>query len=414
MLPLISVVVVSYNSRRDLPACLDALLAVAEPRLDIIVVDNASTDGSADLVATAFPMLRLLRSPRNLGFAGGNNLGFAAASGDILLTLNPDARLEAAAWSALAGAFAGDPRLGIAGCKLCYADGRIQHAGGVLDYPLATAHHRGAGEADRGQYDEPADVEFVTGAALAMRRAVYEATCGFDERFFPAYYEDADLCYRARAAGWRVAYLPQAAGVHASFATLDARSETYFRHFHGGRLRFVARHYTTEQLIADFLPAEAARLRHEMPAADRRASEDTYRRLWRESMPDTDISPVIERTAELERLLGELEGRAQVQERPFTSRAPLVGGLIVRLREAWNSVATKWYVRPLFEQQVQYNRTAAQAINEVAHEAGVLETPAIAYAAVLGRRLQVIEEQTEARLKAIEGRVEALEGRSTR
>jgi len=390
-------------------------------------VDNASSDGSAEFVAASFPSVRVIASETNLGFAGGNNLGFREAHGDILLALNPDVRLRPDALRTLGAAFATDPTLGVAGCKLLFPDGRtIQHAGGLVDYPLATAHHRGYGEADNGQWDQPADVAFVTGAALALRREALAATGGFDPGFHPVYYEDTDLCFRARDAGWRVVYLPTAVGLHRTSASLDRASEEYFAYYHASRLRFVVKHCNTQQIVDDFLPAEAVRLRRDMPTADRTGSERAYQQQWEETMrtvmPERlaemrstiaelreDARRERERASQVRSLLVDLETRWNVQERPFVSRLPLLGPLVVRIREAWNSVSTKWYVRPMIQQQVDFNAAVVRALAEVARESGALESPAIAYAAVLGQRLRLVEEQSGQGLNGIEERLARLE-----
>jgi len=389
--PLISAVIVTYNSSDDITSCLEALLAADYPRLEIIVVDNASADGTADLVAQSFPSLRLMRSTSNLGFGGGNNLGFAQSHGDIIVVLNPDVRLCAGALRAFAAAFASDGTLGVAGAKLLYSDGRtIQHAGAVVEYPLATTRHRGSGEPDSGQYDEPAEMPFVTGAALALRRAVLRDSGGFDAGFYPVYYEDTDLCYRARAAGWRVVYTPSAVGLHRTSVSIDPASETYFRFLHSSRLRFVLKHYTTQQLLADFLPAEGRRLQGEMPAADRRASRWAYRS-DREGAMGTRESASAD--AELERLAADLGSRWLVRAQPFISHVPLLGPLIARLRSAWNGISTRWYVQPILQQQVEFNAAVVRAVSALARHVAAQETMSGASQAVLGQRLLEIEQR---------------------
>jgi O-antigen biosynthesis protein len=401
--PLISAIIVTYNSSADIADCLAALLAGGYPRLDVTVVDNASHDDTTDLVARTFPSVRLLRSPTNLGFAGGNNLGFASSRGELVVVLNPDVRLRPGALHAFAAAFAADAHLGIAGARLLYPDGRtIQHAGGIVDYPLATTRHRGFGEVDRGQYDQPLDVDFVTGAALAIRRALISATGGFDAGFYPVYYEDTDLCYRARAAGWRVLYLPSAVALHRTSVTLDPGSETYFRFLHANRLRFVLKHHTTQQLIADFLPAEAQRLRAPLPPADRAASlqaYEAYKDYVGESMPSSDSSgQPSSPAADLNQLVSDLEQRWLVREQPFVSRLPLLGPLVVAVRSACNSISTRWYVQPLLQQQVEFNGAVVRTVSALARAVEAQQALSVAGPALLGRRLIALED----RLKKLE------------
>jgi cellulose synthase/poly-beta-1,6-N-acetylglucosamine synthase-like glycosyltransferase len=262
----------------------------------------------------------------------------------------------------------------------------LQHAGGVVEYPLATTRHRGYGEKDEGQYDEPADVPFVTGAALALRRNVLRDTGGFDAGFYPVYYEDTDLCYRARAAGWRVVYWPSAVALHRTSATLDQSSQAYFEFLHANRLRFILKHYTIQQIMNDVLPAEAARLRGEMPAADRLASRRACHALGDVHMPDY---------SELDHALDDLDKRRRLHERPFTSRAPLVGGLVARLRGAFNSIATRWYVLPIMEQQSAFNAGVVQTLRALARQADAQESVGAASQGILTKRLQALEERLE-------------------
>lgn len=398
-LPLVSAVIVTYNSCDDIAACLDALLASDWPRLEIIVVDNASVDGTANLVARSHRTVRLVRAQSNLGFAGGNNLGFAQCQGDIVVAVNPDVQLLPAALRAFVYAFGADSTLGVAGAKLLYPDRRtIQHAGGVVDFPLATTHHRGYGEPDSGQYDQPCAVDFVTGAALALRRQALTALGGFDAAFRPVYYEDVDLCYRARAAGWGVRYHPTVVGLHRTSVSLDPAGETYFRYFHANRVRFVLKHCTTEQILAGFLPAEGARLRAPLPVADRFASHLVYHNLGdkRMTVPQSDTGR--EHGEDLERLIGDLSGRWQVSEQPFVSHAPLIGPLIARFRAAWNSVSTRWYVQPMLQQQVEFNAALVRTVAELARRVDAQETLALASRGMLGQRLLEVED----RLKRIE------------
>ena len=339
-------------------------------------------------------------SAANLGFAGGNNLGAAQSQGDVILVLNPDVRLQPGAVAAVAAAFAADEQIGVAGAKLLFPDGQtIQHAGGLLDYPLATAHHRGYNERGGSRYSEQADVPFVTGAALAIRRGLWQQLGGFDASFFPVYYEDVDLCFRARAAGWRVVYEPSITGLHRSSASLEPGSDTYFRYYHANRLRFVLKHFAAQYILTDFLAAEGARLRGEMPAADRVATRDAYRRLGGDTMG------TIGNPYDFDDLARDLNSRAILHEQPFASPTPLVGPLIAAFRSAWNNVATRWYVQPLLQQQIEFNQATAQAVAALARAVDAQQTVTQAAAALAGQKIAALEERLAAlEQQAVEGR----------
>lgn len=160
----------------------------------------------------------------------------------------------------LVAPFGEDERIGAVGCKIFYPDGvTLQHAGGVLDGARASSTHRGYGERDMGQYDQPCELEFVTGAALALRLSALAEVGLFDEGYNPAYYEEVDLCWRLRRAGYTVRYQPTATLRHAesaSITNLVRRSTLANRN----RLRFVVKTFDSERLWNDFLLAERMRL----------------------------------------------------------------------------------------------------------------------------------------------------------
>ncbi|NQU43313.1 glycosyltransferase family 2 protein, partial [bacterium] len=203
--PFFSVIIVSLNGEKVIGRALDALLADNYHPFEIIVVDNGSTDSTAEIVRR-YSEVRLIQSPINLGFAGGNNLGLREAHGDFLLLLNDDTEVYPGWLDALARAATEWPRVGIFGCKLLYPDGKtIQHAGARI-VANGTSAHIGYKEPNDGRFDEPLFCDYVTGAAFAIRRDVYERLGGLDEKYFPIYYEEADYCWQARRIGYGVLY----------------------------------------------------------------------------------------------------------------------------------------------------------------------------------------------------------------
>jgi GT2 family glycosyltransferase len=256
-------IVINYNGASYLDACLRALERATPRPAEIVVVDNASTDDSLQELH-AFPRVNVLAQPRNLGFAGGANVGLATVETDYAVLLNPDVEVAADFGVALQAVFDADARLGAAGPLLLYPDGAtVQHAGGAVDRPALTTRHRGYGSTTLDAWQQAADVDFVTGGAMALRLAAVRAVGGFDERFSPVYYEDVDLCVRLRDAGWAVRYVPTLRALHHEGVTLE-RSADYFHYLHANRLRFALKHLTPAAWRDEFVPAEAARLRHEL------------------------------------------------------------------------------------------------------------------------------------------------------
>lgn len=253
---LTSIIVPTWNGTRWLADCLRALEQECTAADEIIVIDNGSTDGTPDNVAREFPRVHLVRLDRNYGFAGGVNRGLQLARGDILVLVNQDVIVQEGCLSQLrARLCASGPA--IAGCKLYYPDGRtIQHAGGILRMPRAEPDHYGYRQIDDGRWNMVTEVDYVTGAVFAFDRAVLQAIGLFDEDFFPAYYEEGDYCFRARAAGFPIIYEPGAVAIHHETQSTDPHSAAYFQAMQHGRLRFVLKHCTAAQFCDEFVPAE--------------------------------------------------------------------------------------------------------------------------------------------------------------
>jgi GT2 family glycosyltransferase len=211
--PLIAVVVLNTNRRDDTLACLASLAALDYPRRCVLVLDNASSDGSVEAIRAQFPDVRVIPLAENLGYAGNNNVGIAAAldhGADWVLVLNEDTIVDPACFSALMGVAATDPRIGILGPMVYHHDEPtvIQSAGGRLDRRWR-AWHLGQNEEDAGQFAAPHDVDWVSGCAILVKRDVIEEVGPIDARFF-YYWEETEWCVRARRAGWRIVQVPAA------------------------------------------------------------------------------------------------------------------------------------------------------------------------------------------------------------
>jgi GT2 family glycosyltransferase len=217
----ISVSVINWNGRDCIERCLESLLAQTGVALDVVVLDNGSTDGSLDVVRARFPNLKIIANGRNLGFAAAHNKGFRATRGEWHFVLNQDVYLAQDYLQKLMEATATDARIGAAAGKLW----RLETSGGhkILDscgiemFAGRRVWDRGTGEMDHGQYDESCDVFGCCAAAAIYRRTMLEQIARdgevFGEIFF-AYYEDADLAWRMNAAGWRSLHVPQATASH--------------------------------------------------------------------------------------------------------------------------------------------------------------------------------------------------------
>ncbi|MCB2155479.1 glycosyltransferase family 2 protein [bacterium] len=235
-----SIVIVSLNGRQRLALPLEALRRCDPVPFETIVVDNGSTDGTSEFVAAECPEAILVRSPHNLGFAGGNNLGVLNARGDVVILLNDDTEPDPDWLAPLAEAFAADPKLGIAGCRLLYP-GRetIQHLGGVI-HPNGLTNHIDYGVPVAEQtIHEPTDMNYVTGAAMAIRRRAIGRIGLLDEGFWPIYFEEIDYCTRAWRAGWKVRVFPTSTVIHHESQTTERLSRRFLTMYNRNRWRYL-------------------------------------------------------------------------------------------------------------------------------------------------------------------------------
>ncbi len=227
----LSVVIPSHDTRELTLRCLESVQR-ADPAAEVILVDDAGMDGTAETAAARFPRTVVIRTPEPAGFTRAANLGLGCAGGEILLLLNSDTEVDAAGLVALRAAFSADPRLGAAGADLYYPDGSAQWSGGrapSLAWLFALASGAPALLAHLPFYRRVKPpgvgrdgVEWVTGAALAVRSAAWEQVGPLDEEF-RFYGQDLDLCLRLRDAGWRVALLPGFRVLHHHGATIGSK-----------------------------------------------------------------------------------------------------------------------------------------------------------------------------------------------
>ena len=218
----ISVVVVNFNGKRFLDDCLSSLSVQTYRDYEVIVVDNASQDGSVEHIRSRFPWARIVENKVNLGSTGGNNSGIREAEGEYIVTLNNDTRVEKDFLERLAGPMS-DPSIGMCGSKMLYPNGKINSTGLCLSRSGAS-WDRGESEEDRGQYDRQKEIFGACAGAALYRKKMLDEISLFDEDFF-IFMEDIDLTLRARCAGWRCIYVPEAIAHHLHGATAGVGSD---------------------------------------------------------------------------------------------------------------------------------------------------------------------------------------------
>lgn len=209
--------ILNTNRREDTLACLASVARSSYPNVRVIVLDCQSTDGSPEAVRTAFPEAELIELTTNLGYAGNNNVGIRRAlemGAEWICVLNEDVVLDPACLAELVAAGDSDARIGVVGPLVYHYDepGVIQSAGGGLTR-WWEGFHWGQNEEDRGQFPGVRDVQWISGCAIAVRRAVIEQVGVIDERFF-IYWEETEWCVRAGRAGWRLVLAGSARAWH--------------------------------------------------------------------------------------------------------------------------------------------------------------------------------------------------------
>lgn len=250
--PLVYAIIVNWNGKEDTLACLESLKKIHYDNLRIILIDNASHDGSVEAITKAFPNVEIIRNNRNERFARANNQGMAQAlsqGADYVLLLNNDTIVDPGFLSFLVERAESDPSIGMVGGKIYYADqpNRIWFAGGTINLWQGLIAHIGIREVDSGQFDRPYEIDYVTGCCLLASRNCIEVIGELDESYF-IYTEDADWCWRARLAGFKIYFEPRAKIWHKISASSGgseiAGGVTAFKVYHKirGMLKFFARY----------------------------------------------------------------------------------------------------------------------------------------------------------------------------
>ncbi|MBX3278359.1 MAG: glycosyltransferase family 2 protein [Acidobacteria bacterium] len=314
--PAISVLIVSFNTRDLLRKCLESLASASgDVPQEIIIVDNASRDGSADMVEAEFPEVQLIRSRVNLGFAAANNLAYRQARGRYIVLLNTDAFLKPGTMRRAIEHMEERPKAGLGGARLFRGDGGWQASARMFPSPLndllilsgLSAKYpksRFFGRPDRTWADplEAAEVDWAPGAFLIIRRETLERVGFFDENFF-LYYEEVDLCRRIKAAGYEIWYWPDLEVIHIggeSSKTVEhlQMSKTglqltlwrmrsallYYRKYHGATGAWAARIAETAwHVVRAWKNAGSADESRRAKAAESRLIIDTMKQAWRET-----------------------------------------------------------------------------------------------------------------------------------
>ena len=215
----ISIVIPVFNQFLFTQACLASLQEhQGTERFEVIIVDDCSTDQTAEAIPQ-IPGVVYLRNEKNSGFIASCNRGAETARGKYLVFLNNDTLVKPGWLSALLDTFKEQPRAGIVGSKLVYPDGRLQEAGGIIWQDASGWNYGKFDDAEKPEYNYLREVDYCSAAALMIPKSLFASMGGFDSRYAPAYYEDTDLCFKVRKAGYKVLYQPLSEVIHYEGAT---------------------------------------------------------------------------------------------------------------------------------------------------------------------------------------------------
>jgi len=212
--PTVGIVVLTWNGKALTLSCLESVVRLSYANLAVIVVDNHSSDGTAEAIRTRYGnRVEVIVNETNLGFSRGNNIGIGRAldrGAEYVLLLNNDTVVDATLIESLLSVFVDQPRTGVAGPKIYYENppDQIWYAGGRVSLARGITQHVGIRQKDVGQFDSVRQVDYVTGCALMARREVFEKI-GYLDPAYRAYFEDVDFCTRAERAGYDIRYVPR-------------------------------------------------------------------------------------------------------------------------------------------------------------------------------------------------------------
>jgi GT2 family glycosyltransferase len=238
MNPKVSIIILNYNGSKFIEGCLSSVLKTDYPNFEVILVDNASKDGSLEIARRLFgkdPRLKIVRNDENLGFAEGNNVGARHARGDILVFLNEDTEVDPNWLKELVKVLISDTKVGAAQCKILMAHEKhkIESVGHYLDYCgiESWASAKVFKETDLGQYDRIREIFYAKGAAMGVKRHVFFEAGGFDPAYFIDH-EEIDLCWRIRLLGYKILFVPNSIVYHYGGAFVGRREENLQILFH--------------------------------------------------------------------------------------------------------------------------------------------------------------------------------------
>jgi len=260
----LSIIIVNYNTKQLTLDCISSVFqSITSYRYEVILIDNASSDGSVEAIQDQFPEVKIISNNENTGFSRANNQGIQIAGGSYVLLLNSDTVIEATTLDTMIRYMETHPKVGASGCKLILPDGTLDDAcKRGFPTPLASFYYafgfskRHPSDPKYNQYklthldpDQEHVVDCLVGAFMMVREEVIEQVGGLDEEFF-MYGEDIDWCYRIKDAGWKITYYPKTTVIHYKGASSRKKPNKIIYEFHRAMVLFHRKHYARKYSFA--------------------------------------------------------------------------------------------------------------------------------------------------------------------
>ena len=211
--PFVSIIIPVFNHSNYTFNCLNSLQSIKSVKYEVIVVDDASTDDTQEILGK-ISGIRIVTNTNNLGFIRSCNRGASEARGELICFLNNDTKVLPNWLESLLTVINNDPHVGAVGSKLIYPDGRLQEAGGIMWKDASGCNFGRFNDPNKPEYNYLREVDYCSGASLLVQKELFKSIGGFSEEFLPAYYEDTDLCFTIRKLGYKVIYQPKSQVIH--------------------------------------------------------------------------------------------------------------------------------------------------------------------------------------------------------
>jgi len=362
--PLVSVIVVNYNGKKFLKNCFDSLLKVnfPEDKLELILVDNGSKDGSCNFIKKNYKNIRIIKNKEN-NYSKALNIGIKKSKGELIAFLNNDTTVDKNWLIALVEEILKDKSVGAVGSKILFSNGKINSAG-MVEFPNFYVNHRGFNEIDKGQYNEKKFFDYLSGAAILFKKKCLEEIDVFDEDF-TFYYDEIDFEFRCKHK-WKLVYVPKSIVYHEFCGTMKYDSENFKYHIERSRLLFVAKHFpkrlpsaiTSSHLFYKNIKKEHELLFKIVPDILKKLVKENEKEVLLDVLPELfkelrkiidfekydHLKELLKENKDLKRKLSKESNELLKKDKKLSKKSKELSKKDKELKRIYNSRAYKWFI----------------------------------------------------------------------